>query len=61
MREHPELGITKTFIDEELGWRSERSIKSYEKGYSMRQKRQIMERIKPVVLKDQGGDKFDED
>lgn len=61
MREHPEIGITKTFIDEELGWRSERSIKSYEKGYSMRQKRQIMERMRPVVLKDQGGDKFDED
>ena len=28
MKEQPELGITKTFIDEELGWRSEQSIKS---------------------------------
>lgn len=59
MREQPELGITKTFIDEELGWRSERSIKAYEKGYSLRQKRQIMERIKPVIQKNQGRDKFD--
>ncbi|MBU8879240.1 tyrosine-type recombinase/integrase [Bacillus sp. FJAT-29790] len=49
MRENPELRITKTFIDEEMGWRSERSIKPYEKGYSMTQKRKIMERIKPVI------------
>lgn len=51
MRDQPELGITQTFIDEELGWRSERSIKAYEKGYSMKQKRKIMERIEPIVLK----------
>lgn len=51
MRDQPEIGITKTFIDEELGWRSERSIKAYEKGYSMKQKRKIMERISPVILK----------
>jgi len=51
MREQPELGITQTFIDEELGWRSESTIKTYEKGYTMKQKRKIMERIDPVVLK----------
>lgn len=51
MRDQPELGITQTFIDEELGWRSERSIKAYEKGYSMKQKRKIMERIEPIILK----------
>lgn len=51
MREQPELGITQAFINEELGWRSERSIKAYEKGYSMKQKRKIMERIGPVLLK----------
>lgn len=50
MRDKPELGITQTYIDEELGWRSERSIKSYEKGYSMRQKRKILERIKNVSI-----------
>ncbi|MMZ56952.1 site-specific tyrosine recombinase XerC [compost metagenome] len=43
MRDHPELGITQTFIDEEMGWRSERTVKIYEKGYSMRQKRKILE------------------
>lgn len=56
MREQPELGITPTFIDEELGWKSERSIKVYEKGYSRRQKKKILERIEPIILnKIQGG------
>ncbi|WP_237749898.1 tyrosine-type recombinase/integrase [Bacillus amyloliquefaciens] len=55
MRDKPELGITQTFIDEELGWRSERSIKSYERGYSMSQKRKILERIKNVSI-DKGED-----
>lgn len=50
MRDHPELGITQTFIDEELGWRSERTIKVYEKGYSMRQKRKILEKISSVTM-----------
>lgn len=50
MNDHPELGITPTFIDEEMGWRSERTIKIYQKGYSMRQKRKILQRIRPVTL-----------
>ncbi|MCG3420387.1 site-specific integrase [Oceanobacillus sp. GSFE11] len=50
MREKPELGITKTFIEEELGWKSVKSIKTYEKGYSSRQKRKILERIYPIIL-----------
>jgi integrase len=54
MREKPELMITKTFIDEEMGWRSEHSVKPYEKGYSMTQKRKIMERIKPVIAPNTG-------
>lgn len=51
MIEHPELGITPTFIDEELGWRSERSKRVYEKGFSLRQKRKILDLIAPVTLK----------
>ncbi|CAM4281224.1 integrase [Paenibacillus endophyticus] len=50
MRDNPDLGITPTFIDEELGWSSERTIKVYEKGYSNRQKKKIIERIQPVLL-----------
>lgn len=56
MIDKPELGITKTFIDEELGWKSERSSKVYEKGYTMKQKKKIMERINPITtlnLKDE--------
>lgn len=56
MRDNPELGITKTFIEEELGWKSGNSIKVYEKGYSKRQKRKIMERIEPVILKNIQGE-----
>lgn len=52
MREYPEVGITKAFIEEELGWRSSQTIKTYEKGYSASQKRKIMERIQPIVPKD---------
>ncbi|SFL55733.1 tyrosine-type recombinase/integrase [Salibacterium qingdaonense] len=60
MRDHPELGITKTFINEELGWKSERSIQPYEKGYSMQQKRKIMDRIEPVILEKKKGCNYDE-
>ncbi|RIE05206.1 site-specific integrase [Cohnella faecalis] len=34
MEEHPELGITETFIIEELGWSSIKTLKVYRKGYS---------------------------
>jgi len=50
MRDHPELGITPTFIDEEMGWRSPNTIKIYEKGYSQLQKKKILERIPPILL-----------
>lgn len=50
MEDQPELGITETFINEELGWSSEQTIKVYKKGYSIRQRKKIMQRIQPVLL-----------
>ncbi|AZH32013.1 integrase [Paenibacillus sp. M-152] len=50
MRDNPELGITPTFIDEEMGWKNPRTVKIYEKGYSLKQKRKIINRITPILL-----------
>jgi len=50
MEDYPELGINETFINEELGWSSERTIKVYKKGYSIKQRKKIMQRIQPVLL-----------
>ncbi|WP_261305929.1 tyrosine-type recombinase/integrase [Paenibacillus andongensis] len=50
MRQHPETGITPTFIEEEMGWKSERTLKVYVKGYTMRQKRKILARVKAVKI-----------
>ncbi|MCF7753186.1 tyrosine-type recombinase/integrase [Paenibacillus xylanexedens] len=50
MRDNPELGLTQTFIDEEMGWKSPHSIKNYEKGYSNRQKKKIMSKLEPILL-----------
>ncbi|MRC29448.1 tyrosine-type recombinase/integrase [Bacillus thuringiensis] len=50
MRDYPHLGITQTYIDNEMGWRSEKTIRIYERGYSLRQKRCILEKINSITL-----------
>lgn len=50
MREHPELGVTEGLILEELGWSSVRSLKVYEKGYTKKQRKKVMEKIRTVVI-----------
>ncbi|WNV17590.1 tyrosine-type recombinase/integrase [Bacillus sp. SI2] len=50
MREHPELGVTEGLILEELGWASIKSLKVYEKGYTKKQRKKVMNKIKTVVV-----------
>ncbi|PGE01472.1 tyrosine-type recombinase/integrase [Bacillus pseudomycoides] len=50
MRDYPHLGITQTYIDNEMGWRSEKTIKIYERGYTLKQKRHILEKINSITL-----------
>lgn len=50
MREHPELGVTEGLILEELGWSSVRSLKVYEKGYTKKQRKKVMDKIKTIVV-----------
>ncbi|MGR6004840.1 tyrosine-type recombinase/integrase [Bacillus cereus] len=51
MREHPELGVTEGLILEELGWSSVRSLKVYEKGYTKKQRKKVMDKIRTIVIK----------
>ncbi|MGG1166268.1 tyrosine-type recombinase/integrase [Bacillus mycoides] len=50
MREHPELGVTEGLILEELGWSSVRSLKVYEKGYTKKQRKKVMDKIRTIVV-----------
>lgn len=51
MREQPELGVTEGLILEELGWSSVRSLKVYEKGYTKKQRKKVMDKIRTIIIK----------
>ncbi|MFH4176397.1 hypothetical protein WAJ79_25990, partial [Acinetobacter baumannii] len=44
MRDKPGVGVTETLIKEEMGWTSINTLKVYEKGYSKKQRKKIMEK-----------------
>lgn len=50
MKEQPELGVTEGLILEELGWSSIKSLKVYEKGYTKKQRKKVMNKIKTIVV-----------
>lgn len=50
MRDHPETGVTEALILHELGWSSIKTLEVYEKGYTMKQRRKTMGKIKSVNL-----------
>jgi len=51
MRDKPEVGVTETLIKEEMGWTSINTLKVYEKGYSKKQRKKIMEKIREIGAK----------
>ncbi|MCU5105983.1 site-specific integrase [Bacillus cereus] len=51
MRDKPEVGVTEALIKEEMGWTSINTLKVYEKGYSKKQRKKIMEKIREIGAK----------
>jgi len=50
MRDHPEIGVTEGLIIQELGWTSVRTLSTYEKGYTKKQRKKVMDKIRKVSI-----------